>query len=63
MEDVVHRMNMWYRALKSVPSNRLRIKFKKCIYEGVIVPTALYGAEEWGMRSVERRKMNVLEMK
>ena len=31
------------------------------IYEGVIVPTALYEAEAWGMRSVERRKVNVLE--
>ena len=33
------------------------------IYEGVIVPSALYGAEAWGMRSAERRKVNVLEMK
>ena len=33
-------------------SNRgLGIKDKKCLYEGVIVPTALCGAEEWGMRS------------
>ena len=24
---------------------------------------ALYGAETWGMRSTERRKVNVLEMK
>ena len=28
-----------------------------------IVPTALYRAEAWGMRSAERRKENVLEMK
>ena len=60
-------MNDGYRAwgtLKSVLSNRgLGIKTKKCIYEGVIVPTALYGAEAWGMRSAERRKVNVLEMK
>ena len=52
-------MNEGYRAwgtLKSVLSNRgLGIKAKKCLYEGVIVPTALYGAE--------RRKVNVLEMK
>ena len=65
--DVVHRMNEGYRAwgvLKSALSNRgLGIKAKKCLYEGVIVPTALYGAEAWGMRSVERRKVNVLEMK
>ena len=51
-------------ALKSVLSNRgLGIKGKKCLYERVIVPTALYGAEAWGMRSAERRKVNVLEMK
>ena len=45
-------------------SNRgLGIKAKKCLYKGVIVPTALYGAEAWGMRSAERRKVNVLEIK
>ena len=45
-------------------SNRgLGIKAKKCLYEGVIVPMALYGSEAWGMRSAERTKVNVLEMK
>ena len=45
-------------------SNRgLGTKAKKCLYEGVIVPTALYGAEAEGFKSVERRKVNVLEMK
>ena len=57
--DMVHRMNQGYRvwgALKSVLSNRgLEIKAKKCLYEGVIVSTAFYGAEAWGMRSDERR--------
>ena len=64
--DVVHRINEGYRAwgaLKSVLSNRgLGIKAKKCLYEGVIEPTALYGAEAWGMRRAERRKVNILEM-
>ena len=41
----------------------LWIKDKKCLYEGVIVPTALYGAETWGMRSAERKKVNIIEMK
>ena len=46
--------------LKSVLSNRgLWKKAKNCPYEGVILPTALYGAEAWGMRSAERRKLNV----
>ena len=50
--------------LKSVLSNRgLGLKAKKCPYKIVIVPTALYGAGAWGMRSAERRKVNVLEMK
>ena len=26
-------------------------------------PTTLYSAKAWGMRSAERRKMNLLEMK
>ena len=64
---MVHRTNEGYRAwgaLKTVLSNRgLGINAKKCLYEGVIVPTALYGAEACGMRSAERRKVNVLEMK
>ena len=38
--DVVHIMNEWYRAWrarKSVLSNTgLRIKAKKCLYEGVL---------------------------
>ena len=41
----------------------LGIKAKRCLYEGVIVPTALYGTQAWGMRNAERRKVNVLEMK
>ena len=51
--DVVHRLNEGYRAwgaLKSVLGNRgLGIKAKKSLYEGVIVTTALYGAEAWCM--------------
>ena len=61
-----HRMNEGYRAweaLKSMLCYRgLGIKAKKCQYEGVIIPNALYGAEAWGMRSAERRKVKVLEM-
>ena len=41
----------------------LGIKATKCRYEGIIVPTALCGAEAYSMRSAEIRKVNVLEMK
>ena len=46
--DVAHRMNEGFKmwgAMKSVLCNRgFGIKAKKSLYEGVIVPTALYGA-------------------
>ena len=50
-------------AEKCAEQERTGIKAKKCLYEGVIVPTALYGADASGMRSAERRKVNILEMK
>ena len=53
MENVNEGYRAW-GALKSVLSNReFGIKAMKCLYGGVIVPTALYGAEAWGMRSAE----------
>ena len=36
---------------------------KQCLYDEVIVPTALYGADALGMRSAAKRKVNVLKMK
>ena len=69
--EIVKRM--WYTmneghtawgALKSVLNNRgFGINAKKCLYERVIIPTALYGIEAWGIRSAESRKVNALEMK
>ena len=60
---MVQRINEGYRAwgaLKSVLSNRgLGIKAKKCLYEGVIVRSRAMGYK----KSVERRKVNVLEMR
>ena len=41
----------------------LDINPKRCLYEGVIVPTSLYGADARDMRRAERRKVNVIEMK
>ena len=44
-------------------SNRgLWIKAKKFLSEGLI-PMVLCTAEAWGMRSAEKRKVNVLDMK
>ena len=64
--DVVHRMNEGYKArgaLKIVLSNRgLGINGRR-LYEGVMVPAAMYKEEARGMRSAERRKVNVHVMK
>ena len=54
---------MWSAEKCAVPYRGLGIKAKKCLYVKVIPPTALFGAEAWGMRSAERRKVNVFEMK
>ena len=50
--------------MKSVQNHRgLRIKAKKCLYEGVIIgQPALYGAVAWGIRSAARRKVHAVEM-
>ena len=64
-KHVVHRMNDCYEAwgaLKHVlRKGGFVISAKKCLYEGLIVPTALYVAEAWGMRSAERRKVMFLK--
>ena len=43
--------------------NKSKIKKHKSLARARIVPTALYGAEAWGIRTAEKRKVNVLEMK
>ena len=36
---------------------------KKILYQQVIVPTVTFGAETWGLREAERRRLNEFEMK
>ena len=48
-------------ALKSVLSNRgLGINAKNCLYEGVIVPPSLYGADAWCVRNAVRGNLMLL---
>ena len=50
--------------MKKLWSNReLGMEVKRGLYESIIVPTALYGAETWGMKVAEKKRLNVLEMK
>ena len=41
----------------------LRMDAKRKLYEGIAVPTALYGVETWNMSVKDRRKLNVMEMR
>ena len=58
MDEGIERGEHWKDA--EANSQDQVIKAKKYLYEGVIVPTALYGAEAWGMRSAERRKVSLV---
>ena len=50
--------------MKSVMRNRyLGMEAKRRLYEGVIVPTALYGAETWNVKEEDRYRLNVMEMR
>ena len=48
---------------KCAEPKRIGNKCEECLYEGVIVVMTLYGAEAWSIRSDDRRKVNLLEMK
>ena len=57
----IHTSALVGSAEKLLSNRGLGIKAKKRLYEGVIVPTVLYRAEAWGMRSTE--KMKVMSLK
>ncbi len=50
--------------MKSMLHNRaLGMNAKRRLCEGVVVPTALYGAETWNIRESERNRLDVFEMR
>ena len=36
---------------------------KKGLYDSIVVPTVMYGGESWGLKELERKRLNVMEMK
>ena len=65
-EDVRARVNEGAKAggaMKSVWKVRsVSMEVKRAMYESILVPTVLYGAECWTMKAEDRRRVNVLEM-
>ncbi len=41
----------------------LGMSAKRRLYEGAVVPTALYGAQTWNMGAAERKRLNVMWMR
>ena len=44
-------------------SKSLSMQVKRRLYEGIAIPTALYGAETWSMSVADKKRVNVAEMK
>ena len=65
--DVRERVNQGAKvigAMKGVWKERaLSTRVKRAMYEGIVVPTVLYGAETWGLNKKERKSLDVLEMR
>ncbi len=65
--EVKFRMNevgKMCRGMKRVFKCRsLGMSAKRRLYKGVVIPTALYRAETWNMGELERRRLNVMEMR
>ena len=50
--------------MKKVWKNRdLGIGVKRGLYESVVVPTPLYAAETWGMKTADRQRLDVQKMR
>ena len=41
----------------------MNMEVKNCMYERIIMPTFLYGSEAWNLKEIERKKLNVNEMR
>ncbi len=65
--EVGHRVKEASKCLggmRSVLRNRaLGMNAKRGLYERVLVPTALYGAETWNVRESEKKRLYVFEMR
>ena len=66
-EDVRQRVNEGCRVMGVLNGlfkcRELRMEAKRGLYEGVVVPTVMYGSEAWGLKMKERNTLNVFDMR
>ena len=62
--DVLNRVNEGAKVAGAI--NRIwkvrSLGIKKMMYESIVVPTVLYGADTWGLNASEKMRLNVMEM-
>ena len=67
VEDVISRVNEGARvsgALIRIGKVRsFSVGAKRMMYERILVPTVIYGAEAWWLKEREKRRLNEFEMK
>ena len=66
-KEVQHRVIEASRAMggmnKIFKNREVDMRTKRGLYESIIVPTALYGAETWGLKVEDKKRLDVMEMK
>ena len=66
-EDVKSRVNEGAKVSGAMnriwKARSLSINVKRMMYERIVVPTVLYGAETWSLNVREKKRLNVMEMK
>ena len=67
IDEVKHRMNEVGKVCggmkKVFKCKSFCMYAKRRLYEGIVVPTALYEAETWNMGAAERKELNVGKMR
>ena len=67
VEDVISRVNEGAKVSGAMSRlwkvRSVGVNVKKMMYERIVVPTVLYGAETWGLNVREKRRLDVMEMK
>ena len=67
VEDVISRVNEEAKVSGALSRiwkvGSFGVGVKIMMYERIVVPTVIYGAEAWCLKEVEKRRLNVFEMK